>query len=270
MYTQDHYCVEFDIKGATIGANIRRCKHNVKKIRNEICTILGLHENLVEIIRPKQIPNGIKMHINIYINNAKAIDLNCENMITDANNSGQLPKAIKAAWSLSEMPVISNIKYVKYASNERKKNAVNIRVNSADSIAMTEIQSANSGSLPPKVLPAIMTDFGSDIDTEGRNDKHDMTTNYLDIEDDDDDMLDEGHKTRGHDEDMRSTLDINTDGNEQVQHDVDQNDLNVGSLPPIIPPAVITDLGNKTENDFNEDSSEGDVICNDNQLTKGE
>eukprot|EP01084_Bolivina_argentea_P148085 258980_1 len=143
VYSQDYSSIEFEVTGSMIGANIKRCRNNVRKIRYEIGIILGLHENLVEIMRPKQIPGGVKIYANIYINNAKAIDLNCKQLIIDANNSGDLVNMVMNSWRLSGVPVISNIKYDRHASQKREDNVVNIAVKSSENIMMSVITNDN-------------------------------------------------------------------------------------------------------------------------------
>ena len=49
------------------------------------------------------------------VTNAKQIDMNFEKMINDAAESRELAQIIKTSWSLSSIPVISNIKCVKHA-----------------------------------------------------------------------------------------------------------------------------------------------------------
>eukprot|EP01083_Nonionella_stella_P264084 896295_1 len=89
VYSQAYSSIEFTITSAGIAANAKQCRNRVTQIRDQICGILGLRENLklLEIMRPIQIPNGVRLKLNIYINNAQAMDSNYEKLITDAKNS---------------------------------------------------------------------------------------------------------------------------------------------------------------------------------------
>ena len=127
IQSQDYYSIEFDITGPSIAADFRKHRNNVKKIRYQVSGILGLHENLVEIVRPTQIANGLKIHINLYINRTTSIDKNPKQMIMKANDSEQLPNSIKNTWELSEVPTISNIVYEEHICKDRANNTVNIR-----------------------------------------------------------------------------------------------------------------------------------------------
>ena len=204
--SQDYYSIEFQVTGASISSNFRKHRNNVKQIRYEICGILGLHENLVEVTRPKQIPNGMKLHVNIYIAKTQAIDLNPEKKIGDANDSGQLSKVIKDAWNLSQVPTVSNIKYQQHESKNRVKNSVNIRVQSVsqntenNTKMQQKINSIEMEPLPAEVLPVIATDRGS---------------GEKDLDDDSDEMI---------------TRDVNTDQQGHQLQMIDNDDYIIKSI----------------------------------------
>ena len=137
--SQDYYSIEFDVKGSMIGTEAKKYRNNVSEIKGEICKILGLNEQMIEFLRPTQIPNGIKIHFNIYMNNTNAIDMKCEKLINDANESGQLPKLIEKAWDLSEEPGITNIKYERHASKISIQNSVTIQMQTVRSVEMSDL-----------------------------------------------------------------------------------------------------------------------------------
>ena len=147
--SQDHYTIEFDVTGGKVSSNFRTHRNKVIGIRYEICGILGLHENLVEITRPTQIPNGLRIHINLYINNAKAIDLNPEMVIINAKRSNQLSMCIKDAWGLTKVPRISNIRYERHESSDRVQNAVVIRLNAVPSNSRNIVNNHNIMEMKP-------------------------------------------------------------------------------------------------------------------------
>eukprot|EP01084_Bolivina_argentea_P089696 161791_1 len=81
-------------------------------------------------MRPIQIPNGVRLHLNIYINNynAEGMDSNYEKLITDAKNSGQLSNFIQYSWGLTDIPVIGNIEYKHHESKDKIRNSMNIQI----------------------------------------------------------------------------------------------------------------------------------------------
>eukprot|EP01084_Bolivina_argentea_P089697 161793_1 len=132
VYSQAYSSIEFTITSAGIAANAKQCRNRVNQIRDQICGILGLRENLklLEIMRPIQIPNGVRLHLNIYINNynAEGMDSNYEKLITDAKNSGQLSNFIQYSWGLTDIPVIGNIEYKHHESKDKIRNSMNIQI----------------------------------------------------------------------------------------------------------------------------------------------
>ena len=125
--SRDFVSIEFDI-AIPRTTNRKRCKNKVKSIQNEIGILLGLEEDLVEVMRPSIIKKGFRICINIYISNAKAIDMSIEREMNDANNKGEIAEIIKTAWNLTSDPLISNINYTKHDSKEREENTVFIQM----------------------------------------------------------------------------------------------------------------------------------------------
>ena len=142
VHARDFVSIEFDITGPSIMENKASCKNRVKSIQYAFGSLLGLNDELIEIIRPTAIKQGLKLCVNIYINNTKAIDMNIEKDVKEANEKGDLQGIIKDAWNLSSTPIISNIKYTKHDSRERKERTVSLKMvktNSEHHIA-TEIK----------------------------------------------------------------------------------------------------------------------------------
>ena len=126
--SQDFVTVEFDVLGRSIMANKQKCKNRVIAIQNSIAGLLGLDESLLEVMRPVTIKKGLKVRINIYINNATAIDMNIDKDIHEAEQSGEIAEIVKSAWDLDEVPTVLNVKYDKHESEERQQNAVFIGI----------------------------------------------------------------------------------------------------------------------------------------------
>ena len=143
----------------------------------------------------------------MYINNTKAIDLNPEKLINDANNSGQLAIAIKDVWKVSQMPLVSNILYEKHESKARRKNEVNIKVepgsNNAENVNTVEMQqnynSVEMKQLPPMLVSVIATDFG--------NIQHDQISHPNE---------DEGMSDKRVQEQAKIIYDMNSDDDEEI------------------------------------------------------
>eukprot|EP00483_Globobulimina_turgida_P005990 UN06000 len=89
-YSQDSVNIQFDATGKCIIGNIKRCKNRTKKIRSDISAVLGVTSNLLEITRPEQIPNGIKLNMNIFVSNTRAIDVNYQQMDEHLPQNGQI------------------------------------------------------------------------------------------------------------------------------------------------------------------------------------
>ncbi len=141
--SRDYVSIEFDVKGAAIMTKTKKCKNRVNKIQNAIASLLGINENLLQTVRPCTIKSGLKIRINIYINNATEIDMNIEQDINDAIKSRQIEGIIKTAWNLASNPTITNIKYIKHDSKERKQNTVFIHAINTISKSNLEVSSQN-------------------------------------------------------------------------------------------------------------------------------
>ena len=122
--SQDYASIEFDVTGNSIMVNKKKCRNRIQSIQSGISSLLGLDESLLEVMRPMTIKKGLKVNINIFINNAASIDMNIENDINKAQRSGEMADIIKTAWDLGSVPIISNVKYQKHDSWERRQNTV--------------------------------------------------------------------------------------------------------------------------------------------------
>ena len=101
--------IEFDVKG--LYDNVRQCRNRVKVLKSKFASSYGVDEHLLEILRPKPIPDGLK--VTIYRKfNAKQIDLNeIEVRLNDMYRSDKLSVICKSSWNLSKKPFIENIRY---------------------------------------------------------------------------------------------------------------------------------------------------------------
>ena len=118
--------IEFDVTGTITTDNKQKCRNRVKKIQSGMAMLMGLDEKFLEISRPTPTKDGLRIHINIYINHTKSIGMNIEKDMKEAQMNGRIAYIIETAWKLSANPDISNVKYTKHKSQRRKENEVDI------------------------------------------------------------------------------------------------------------------------------------------------
>lgn len=135
--TSEFVSIEFDVKGQPIVSNLKKCKNRRRELQSQISILLGVNKNLVEITKPQQIQKGLRVNINLKVNNVKSIDMNIEQQIKSAKESGELAGILKASWKLNGVPSVSDVDYMKHDSKERQKNMVMISATS-NSIKDTE------------------------------------------------------------------------------------------------------------------------------------
>eukprot|EP01083_Nonionella_stella_P258645 883789_1 len=115
--SQDYVSIQFDVKGHDVCANITKCKKRVNQIKECLSGVLGIEKSLIEITKPSQIPHGLLIKINIFVNYVKAVDTNWKGILNDAAHSGQIGQIFKESWNLSTSPSITKIQY---KINQRK------------------------------------------------------------------------------------------------------------------------------------------------------
>ena len=136
--SRDYYLIEFDVTGMNVSKN----RNNVKTVKRAIYEQLNLDDTLVQFERPTHIKNGLKMHINLYVNNSTATDSHPEKIMTNAHDSGKLQKIIKGAWKLSKDPVISNFQ-TRNSMVEMRPLSTNMSTQSLGGPAMSRPTSIN-------------------------------------------------------------------------------------------------------------------------------
>ncbi len=203
------YCtIKFDVTGPAVVNSMSKCRNRVKQLQTQTASLLGLNKNLVEIVRPTEIKKGLRICINIFVNNATAIDMNIEKEINNSKQSGELTQIMKISWELSSTPIISNIKYGKHESKERRDNKVVIKAYSepvknttvmmSRIISDSEKRSLHAQPLPPKIPPAVVVTAGSSEHSEDENSDDEVSN------------------------DKQTTGGVTTRGDEQNQHDIVQ------------------------------------------------
>ena len=126
LNSQGHAMVEFDVTGSTIGANSHQFRNKTKQIRNQISNKLGLNERLIEILKPRKIPNGLRFTINIHLNRISVRDNDYEKLLDEAQKNGSLGEIFQNSWDLQSVPNVSNIEFMVNESKRWKENIVSI------------------------------------------------------------------------------------------------------------------------------------------------
>ena len=176
---------QFDMTGSVIIRKVYQYKYRVNKIRNQIAAELGLKDpKLVEIIQPKLIPGGLRMKMRISLNYIQTRHVNYQQELNNLQSNGNIARIIKDCWKLENEPVISRITFKIEESEDRKRNQVSIKMNSASSIGSMQIQyqlsasevqsgetniaSQSSNLPPPPPRPQVQLVSASDFNMSGR------------------------------------------------------------------------------------------------------
>ena len=95
---RDYVSVEFDVKGEIIVSNMSKCKNQKNELQLQMSSLVGIEKKLIEVMRPKQIKQGLRFTINFFVSNTRAIDMNIENDINKAQTTGELADIMKKSW----------------------------------------------------------------------------------------------------------------------------------------------------------------------------
>eukprot|EP01084_Bolivina_argentea_P301772 520705_1 len=156
--------VEFEVTGTSVIQKTDQCKNQVRIIRGQISSILGLNQQVIEIMRPIIVPNGLKLTIYIHLNHIESRSIDYKMLLNQCQQNGQLAGIIQNSWKLQSIPIISKIKFNVEESKDRQNSTVSIRVQS-------EIQQHNNLNNMNLVLapaPVVeMTTVGDEKQVEG-------------------------------------------------------------------------------------------------------
>ena len=193
--SRDYVSVEFDVKGAVIVSNINQCKNLKSKLQLQMSSLVGIEQELVEIVKPEQIKHGLRIMINFHINNTRAIDLSIETDIDKAQSTGEIANIMKESWNLSSSPTIENVKCSRHESKDRRDNTKVIKIksvsmNSAKSDEQNEIQmnaeiamsefntNDNVSELPPRISQPVNVTSGGNETMGGIMDEDSDSDDY--------------------------------------------------------------------------------------------
>ena len=241
--------IKFDVTGSMV-TNTQNYRNQTKTIRNEISNVLGLKANIVEIVRPTKIPNGLQFIINIHLKLIQSRDIDYQQLLNKCQKSGRLAEIIKSAWKLEQVPSVSSIQFVVQESKDRIKNTVPIKV---ESVSPRQIDNHRNNNVQYKSAP--MTDINGSVELEPMPQINNINMMKTPGMDDGDSSESDGNKTKG------STIGFNNNDNDDDQDII--NDIN-----------SITKRGNNNDEEvikqINAMTNKGNTITHDPNIAVGE
>ena len=163
--SQGYAVVKFDVTGSVTN-KLDECRNETRRIGSRISDALGLDKDLIEIQRPKKIPNGLQMILEIHLNHIQSRDIDYEETLTDLYQNGTLSEILRASWDLQIKPEITSFEFKVHESKNRQRRLVTIQANSNSVHEFPQ----NIGTLPPQ---PIVSDIDADIVTNGFDDDND-------------------------------------------------------------------------------------------------
>ena len=116
LNVQEYTVISFNVTGEF---NTYRCKKRVKDIIQSVARIMGINPKSLEILKPKDIPEGQRIEINCYMNNNQFIVQGLEQILSECVCSGQLLTVVSSSWRIDNyMLNVSNLKCKHIQSNE--------------------------------------------------------------------------------------------------------------------------------------------------------
>lgn len=216
LESEDYVKIELDVRGEGVLRNFKKCRNRFRGLRDGFSMMFGIDKYLIEIQKPSQIPDGLRLRMYVHINHTKAIDTNCEKLLLEALKNGRMTSMLKEAWSLHEAPLVSNINHDRIESKQRVNSMVTISMKERQRIAEQDViemqtlgttmgdtdgyqhdryqnmrslspkSSMDEGTqntmtmLPPMVPPVATTDYGEAQHGDDGNGNHDEDENESD------------------------------------------------------------------------------------------
>ena len=126
--SQGYAVVEFDITGSSVSTNSDKCRNKTSYIGDKLSDEMGLKRALIEIQRPRRIPNGLRMTINIHLDLITVRDIDYHKILNDLCQNGKLAENLKNFWNLNHIPHISEIKFRVEESQDRKGKEIKVKM----------------------------------------------------------------------------------------------------------------------------------------------
>merc|ERR1712113_333869 len=101
----------------------------IRVIKKGISGILGLEYDLIEILPPNSIPNGLQIRVHLYVENEESKKRNHEDLIENARATGKLADIITHSWHLKKVPIISNVECKLIQSKNEIKRLLSVSMN---------------------------------------------------------------------------------------------------------------------------------------------
>ena len=131
--------VTWDVTGKAITSDTSRCQRSVNRVKKQISSLLGLNSNLIEVLKPQEIQNGLKLIILVHVDRISDRDVDYEKILKDAQRSGALTKLLMDAWKINNSFVCSNLSFEIKESQQWIANTVSIKI---DNTAKPQLLSA--------------------------------------------------------------------------------------------------------------------------------
>ena len=126
--SQGYGIVKFDATGS-VSKRCDECSNKTRKIARSIQNSLGLNKGLIEIQRPREIPHGLQLTLNIHLNHIQSRDIDYKKELNDLYQNGELAEILKTSWDLQIAPRISSFEFKVQESKNRQRGAVEIKLN---------------------------------------------------------------------------------------------------------------------------------------------
>ena len=140
--------IEFDVCGPSVVSKTGKVENMVHSLCSKMARILGVGKGTVEILRPTDIPNGLRVHVNVSVVIDDEKDENLcerfENLMNDAINSGQVQATFGECWKLDEVPTVSNLSV---STKDSKKRIKKWSTMEGVQMTMEEEKEADAGAL---------------------------------------------------------------------------------------------------------------------------
>ena len=125
--SQEYIEITFDITGNAIANKSKYCKGRMRGIKQFLTITLGVDNNALELQKPMNIPNGLRIRSHI----AGLFDKSAGNpmdkswkLINESVNNGTLLNVVKDEWKLSSFVIIANIqcRFIDAVNNNGSKS----------------------------------------------------------------------------------------------------------------------------------------------------
>ena len=148
LFDQDLIMIEFDVCGPSVHSKAEKVKNIVHSLCWKMARILSVGKGMVEIMRPTDIPKGLRVHVNVSVVIDDEKDENLcekfETLMNDAINSGLVQATFGECWKLDQVPTVSNLSV---STKDSKKRIKKWSTMEGVHMTMEEEKEADAGAL---------------------------------------------------------------------------------------------------------------------------